>query len=154
MNTVRSLAAPMLQLIIERIILHSSWLLSTLSPWLLFYFCDRHLVSQLGNISSLCKETKNMHFYSILHTVELTWSMFESWGGCSLVSVHLWRYRGGYPALTEVMNKLRQNKVNAAVSVITSVSPKFCRNTNVSDLFVLLEIPGLQEREGKDAAVS
>lgn len=26
-------------------------------------------------------------------------------------SVHLWRYRGGYPALTEVMNKLRQNKV-------------------------------------------
>lgn len=30
-------------------------------------------------------------------------------------SVHLWRYRGGYPALTEVMNKLRQNKVNALV---------------------------------------
>lgn len=25
--------------------------------------------------------------------------------------MHLWRYRGGYPALTEVMNKLRQNKV-------------------------------------------
>lgn len=27
------------------------------------------------------------------------------------ILVHLWRYRGGYPALTEVMNKLRQNKV-------------------------------------------
>lgn len=26
------------------------------------------------------------------------------------VSVHLWRYEGGYPALNEVMNKLRQNK--------------------------------------------
>lgn len=25
--------------------------------------------------------------------------------------VHMWRYRGGYPALTEVMSKLRQNKV-------------------------------------------
>lgn len=30
------------------------------------------------------------------------------------ILVHLWRYRGGYPALTEVMNKLRQNKVTAA----------------------------------------
>lgn len=27
------------------------------------------------------------------------------------VSVHLWRYEGGYPALNEVMSKLRQNKV-------------------------------------------
>lgn len=27
------------------------------------------------------------------------------------ILVHLWRYRGGYPALTEVMNKLKQNKV-------------------------------------------
>lgn len=27
------------------------------------------------------------------------------------ISVHLWRYEGGYPALTEVMSKLRQNKV-------------------------------------------
>lgn len=30
------------------------------------------------------------------------------------ILVHLWRYRGGYPALTEVMNKLRQNKVTGA----------------------------------------
>lgn len=60
------------------------------------------------------------------------------------------------------MNKLRQNKVNAAfnltsVSVCgfnTAVSQKFCQNTDFNDLFVLLEIPGLQEREGKDAAVS
>lgn len=33
-----------------------------------------------------------------------------SFSNCSVL-VHLWRYRGGYPALTEVMNKLRQNKV-------------------------------------------
>lgn len=60
------------------------------------------------------------------------------------------------------MNKLRQNKVNAAfnftpVSVCdfnTAVSQKFCQNANFNDLFVLIEIPGLQEREGKDAAVS
>lgn len=89
--------------------------------------------------------------------------MFESWSGCSSVSVHLWRYRGGYPALTEVMNKLRQNKVNAAFNptaipvceiLLQLFAPKFCQNTNFTDLFVLLEIPGLQEREGKDAAVS
>lgn len=36
----------------------------------------------------------------------------------------------------------------------TAVSPKFCQNTNFNDLCVRLEIPGLQEREGKDAAVS
>lgn len=29
----------------------------------------------------------------------------------ALYTVHLWRYRGGYPALTEVMNKLKNNKV-------------------------------------------
>jgi len=27
------------------------------------------------------------------------------------VSVHLWRYEGGYPALTEVMSKLKENQV-------------------------------------------
>ncbi|CAB1315770.1 unnamed protein product, partial [Coregonus sp. 'balchen'] len=37
-----------------------------------------------------------------MHTHTLTSSL--------CVPVHLWRYRGGYPALTEVMNKLRQNK--------------------------------------------
>lgn len=30
----------------------------------------------------------------------------------SIFPVHLWRYRGGYPALTEVMNKLKQNQVS------------------------------------------
>lgn len=35
------------------------------------------------------------------------------------VLVHLWRYRGGYPALTEVMNKLRQNKVMGARTIST-----------------------------------
>lgn len=28
-----------------------------------------------------------------------------------LISVHLWRYEGGYPALTEVMSRLRDDKV-------------------------------------------
>uniref|UniRef100_A0A673BTH7 Nipsnap homolog 2 n=1 Tax=Sphaeramia orbicularis TaxID=375764 RepID=A0A673BTH7_9TELE len=37
-----------------------------------------------------------------------TWN---TWYGEQDQAVHLWRYRGGYPALTEVMNKLRQNKV-------------------------------------------
>ncbi|KAG7224614.1 hypothetical protein INR49_011367 [Caranx melampygus] len=36
-----------------------------------------------------------------------TWN---TWYGEQDQAVHLWRYRGGYPALTEVMNKLRQNK--------------------------------------------
>lgn len=30
---------------------------------------------------------------------------------CSCCSVHLWRYRGGYPALTDCLQKLRDNKV-------------------------------------------
>ena len=33
-------------------------------------------------------------------------------------SVHLWRYRGGYPALTEVMTKLRENKVRPHMSLV------------------------------------
>lgn len=37
----------------------------------------------------------------------------------SVVSVvHLWRYRGGYPALTEVMNKLKQNQVTSHDALI------------------------------------
>uniref|UniRef100_A0A8B9H7E2 Nipsnap homolog 2 n=1 Tax=Astyanax mexicanus TaxID=7994 RepID=A0A8B9H7E2_ASTMX len=36
-----------------------------------------------------------------------TWN---TWYGEQDQAVHLWRYRGGYPALTEVMNKLRKNK--------------------------------------------
>lgn len=35
-------------------------------------------------------------------------------------AVHLWRYRGGYPALTEVMNKLRQNEVIIIIIIICS----------------------------------
>ncbi|XP_054610442.1 protein NipSnap homolog 2-like isoform X2 [Dunckerocampus dactyliophorus] len=37
-----------------------------------------------------------------------TWN---TWYGEQDQAVHLWRYRGGYPALTEVMSKLRQNKM-------------------------------------------
>ncbi|TNN66401.1 Protein NipSnap 2 [Liparis tanakae] len=36
-----------------------------------------------------------------------TWN---TWYGEQDQAVHLWRYRGGYPALTEVMNKLKQNE--------------------------------------------
>uniref|UniRef100_A0A672R3X2 Nipsnap homolog 2 n=1 Tax=Sinocyclocheilus grahami TaxID=75366 RepID=A0A672R3X2_SINGR len=36
-----------------------------------------------------------------------TWN---TWYGEQDQAVHLWRYRGGYPALTEVMNKLKNNK--------------------------------------------
>ncbi|KAG9492599.1 hypothetical protein GDO78_000872 [Eleutherodactylus coqui] len=36
-----------------------------------------------------------------------TWN---TWYGEQDQAVHLWRYEGGYPALTEVMNKLRKNK--------------------------------------------
>ncbi|XP_010022573.1 PREDICTED: protein NipSnap homolog 2 [Nestor notabilis] len=36
-----------------------------------------------------------------------TWN---TWYGEQDQAVHLWRYEGGYPALNEVMNKLRQNK--------------------------------------------
>ncbi|KAG7321215.1 hypothetical protein KOW79_015630 [Hemibagrus wyckioides] len=36
-----------------------------------------------------------------------TWN---TWYGEQDQAVHLWRYRGGYPALTDVMNKLRKNK--------------------------------------------
>lgn len=30
----------------------------------------------------------------------------------SVCAVHLWRYRGGYPALTECLQKLNKNKVD------------------------------------------
>ncbi|KAG8509953.1 Protein NipSnap 2, partial [Galemys pyrenaicus] len=36
-----------------------------------------------------------------------TWN---TWYGEQDQAVHLWRYEGGYPALTEVMNKLRENR--------------------------------------------
>ncbi|KAK2498980.1 hypothetical protein MC885_015427 [Smutsia gigantea] len=36
-----------------------------------------------------------------------TWN---TWYGEQDQAVHLWRYEGGYPALTEVMNKLRENQ--------------------------------------------
>lgn len=29
---------------------------------------------------------------------------------CCFCAVHLWRYRGGYPALTDCLQKLRANK--------------------------------------------
>lgn len=71
MNKVWSLTALTLQLIIEAIILHSSWLLSTLSPMLHFYFCDQHLEFHLGNISSLCTDRTKSIFLSNVDSVEL-----------------------------------------------------------------------------------
>ncbi|CAN0332654.1 protein NipSnap homolog 1-like [Lampetra fluviatilis] len=35
---------------------------------------------------------------------------WNTWYGDQDQAVHLWRYKGGYPALTEAMNMLRQNK--------------------------------------------
>ncbi|KAG9339609.1 hypothetical protein JZ751_023500 [Albula glossodonta] len=35
---------------------------------------------------------------------------WNTWYGEQDQAVHLWRYSGGYPALTECLNKLRQNK--------------------------------------------
>ncbi|XP_067083970.1 protein NipSnap homolog 1 isoform X1 [Osmerus mordax] len=36
---------------------------------------------------------------------------WNTWYGDQDQTVHLWRYRGGYPALTECLNKLNNNKV-------------------------------------------
>lgn len=43
---------------------------------------------------------------------------------CSVFVVHLWRYRGGYPALTECLKKLNNNKVCRKVSLLYSYIEK------------------------------
>ncbi|CAB1348931.1 unnamed protein product [Coregonus sp. 'balchen'] len=59
--------------------------------------------------NQLCEETLPSIHNDKYYPCELvgTWN---TWYGEQDQAVHMWRYRGGYPALTEVMSKLRQNK--------------------------------------------
>ncbi|KAJ0061586.1 hypothetical protein NL108_005731, partial [Boleophthalmus pectinirostris] len=63
----------------------------------------------LDDYNELCEEVLPSIHSNPEYPCELvgTWN---TWYGEQDQAVHLWRYRGGYPALTEVMNKLRQNK--------------------------------------------
>uniref|UniRef100_A0A672ZGC6 NIPSNAP domain-containing protein n=1 Tax=Sphaeramia orbicularis TaxID=375764 RepID=A0A672ZGC6_9TELE len=63
----------------------------------------------LDAYNKLCEEVLPSIHADKYYPCELvgTWN---TWYGEQDQAVHLWRYRGGYPALTEVMNKLRQNK--------------------------------------------
>jgi len=63
----------------------------------------------LDDYNKLCEEVLPAIHADPHYPCELvgTWN---TWYGEQDQAVHLWRYRGGYPALTEVMNKLRQNK--------------------------------------------
>uniref|UniRef100_A0A8C9WA90 Nipsnap homolog 2 n=1 Tax=Scleropages formosus TaxID=113540 RepID=A0A8C9WA90_SCLFO len=64
----------------------------------------------LDNYNKLCEDVLPSIHADPNYPCELvgTWN---TWYGEQDQAVHLWRYRGGYPALTEVMNKLRTNKV-------------------------------------------
>uniref|UniRef100_A0A667XYL2 Nipsnap homolog 2 n=1 Tax=Myripristis murdjan TaxID=586833 RepID=A0A667XYL2_9TELE len=63
----------------------------------------------LDSYNKLCEDVLPSIHADKYYPCELvgTWN---TWYGEQDQAVHLWRYRGGYPALTEVMNKLRQNK--------------------------------------------
>ncbi|XP_030217530.1 protein NipSnap homolog 2 isoform X2 [Gadus morhua] len=72
---------------------------------------------QFHNVKPECLDAYNKLCEDVLPSVHAdphypcelvgTWN---TWYGEQDQAVHLWRYRGGYPALTEVMNKLRQNQ--------------------------------------------
>uniref|UniRef100_A0A3Q2Q4Y0 Nipsnap homolog 2 n=1 Tax=Fundulus heteroclitus TaxID=8078 RepID=A0A3Q2Q4Y0_FUNHE len=72
---------------------------------------------QFHNVKPECLDAYNELCETVLPSIHAdpeypcelvgTWN---TWYGEQDQAVHLWRYRGGYPALTEVMNKLRQNK--------------------------------------------
>ncbi|NP_001290996.1 protein NipSnap homolog 2-like [Esox lucius] len=64
----------------------------------------------LDAYNSLCEEVLPSINTDAHYPCELigTWN---TWYGEQDQAVHLWRYRGGYPALTEAMNKLMQNKL-------------------------------------------
>lgn len=72
---------------------------------------------QFHNVKPECLEAYNKLCEDVLPSIhndkhypcELvgTWN---TWYGDQDQAVHLWRYRGGYPALTEVMSKLKNNK--------------------------------------------
>uniref|UniRef100_A0A6D2XIJ7 Nipsnap homolog 2 n=1 Tax=Takifugu rubripes TaxID=31033 RepID=A0A6D2XIJ7_TAKRU len=63
----------------------------------------------LDAYNKLCEEVLPSIHADKYYPCELvgTWN---TWYGEQDQAVHLWRYRGGYPALTEVMNKLKQNQ--------------------------------------------
>uniref|UniRef100_A0A7M4FVW2 Nipsnap homolog 2 n=2 Tax=Crocodylus porosus TaxID=8502 RepID=A0A7M4FVW2_CROPO len=72
---------------------------------------------QFHNVKPECLEAYNKLCQEVLPKIHEekhypcalvgTWN---TWYGEQDQAVHLWRYEGGYPALTEVMSKLRQNK--------------------------------------------
>uniref|UniRef100_A0A8B9K0M7 Nipsnap homolog 2 n=1 Tax=Astyanax mexicanus TaxID=7994 RepID=A0A8B9K0M7_ASTMX len=72
---------------------------------------------QFHNVKPECLDSYNKLCEGVLPSIHAdtyypcelvgTWN---TWYGEQDQAVHLWRYRGGYPALTEVMNKLRNNK--------------------------------------------
>uniref|UniRef100_A0A8D0XWW3 Nipsnap homolog 2 n=1 Tax=Sus scrofa TaxID=9823 RepID=A0A8D0XWW3_PIG len=72
---------------------------------------------QFHNVKPECLEAYNKICQEVLPkihedkhypcTLVGTWN---TWYGEQDQAVHLWRYEGGYPALTEVMNKLKENQ--------------------------------------------
>ncbi|XP_019662051.1 protein NipSnap homolog 2 isoform X3 [Ailuropoda melanoleuca] len=72
---------------------------------------------QFHNVKPECLEAYNKICQEVLPKIHEdkrypcalvgTWN---TWYGEQDQAVHLWRYEGGYPALTEVMNKLRENQ--------------------------------------------
>ncbi|NP_571109.1 protein NipSnap homolog 2 [Danio rerio] len=72
---------------------------------------------QFHNVKPECLEAYNKLCEDVLTNIHTdkaypcelvgTWN---TWYGEQDQAVHLWRYRGGYPALTEVMSKLKNNK--------------------------------------------
>nr|XP_045364211.1 protein NipSnap homolog 2 isoform X2 [Camelus bactrianus] len=72
---------------------------------------------QFHNVKPECLEAYNKICQEVLPkihedkhypcTLVGTWN---TWYGEQDQAVHLWRYEGGYPALTEVMSKLRENQ--------------------------------------------
>uniref|UniRef100_A0AAR2L893 NIPSNAP domain-containing protein n=1 Tax=Pygocentrus nattereri TaxID=42514 RepID=A0AAR2L893_PYGNA len=72
---------------------------------------------QFHNVKPECLDAYNKLCEDVLPSIHAdkyypcelvgTWN---TWYGEQDQAVHLWRYRGGYPALTEVMNKLKNNK--------------------------------------------
>uniref|UniRef100_A0A6I8RDY4 Nipsnap homolog 2 n=1 Tax=Xenopus tropicalis TaxID=8364 RepID=A0A6I8RDY4_XENTR len=72
---------------------------------------------QFHNVKPECLESYNKLCEEVLPKIHAdedypctlvgTWN---TWYGEQDQAVHLWKYEGGYPALTEVMSKLRKNK--------------------------------------------
>ncbi|NXK86301.1 NIPS2 protein, partial [Formicarius rufipectus] len=78
---------------------------------------SRPVVVSVHNVKPECLEAYNKLCQEVLPKIHEekhypcalvgTWN---TWYGEQDQAVHLWRYEGGYPALNEVMSKLRQNK--------------------------------------------